>query len=384
MKRPKIFFSVGEQSGDLIAAGVVRAIGSDGDCFGVCGPKMLAAGCYPVDRMEVFQAFGVSEVIQKIPAITSRFSQLVAEIERQKPDVAVLVDAPGLHFQLAERLHGIGIPVVQLVAPKLWAWGAHRVKRLKRDFAKVLGILPFEQGFFTGHGVDYTYIGCPVVDRVDSVKSKISRDHDSFSWHAALPGSRFSEWKFFLPFFSQFLQFNKDRNTRWVVPVSENLDWGDLKSYFESSLAEIKNVPCDGPKFSINDLGFLSLGTCGPVDFVKGNSLEVMARSNACLVSSGTVALEAALLGKKTVVVYKLDGLSYQVAKSLVKISYVSLPNLALDRALLDEHLQEVEVEAVSESLFSSPMDNKGYKSLVECFKPMDYAKCRNEVFELI
>ncbi len=390
MKRPKVFFSVGEKSGDLIAAGVIRALGSEAICFGVCGPKMIEQGCTAVESMESFQAFGVSDVVQKIPKIVGRYSQLIAEIERIDPDVVVLVDAPGLHFQLAERLRGLNIPIVQLVAPKLWAWGASRVKRLRRDFAKVLGILPFERKFFEDHGVKYKYVGCPVVDRVGEVLQEIAlqekgrEEKNNAKWYAALPGSRLSEWSFFLPFFAKFLRENAARKTKWVIPVSDNLEWGYLQKKFSESLSALKGISDDQCKLGLDKHKFSVIASYGPVSFVKGDSLKVMALAEACLVSSGTVALESALLQKKTVVIYKLDDLTYRVAKALVQIPYVSLPNLALSRPLLDEHLQQLDVHSVSASLFSSPMDQKGYESLVECFTPMDYAKCRNEVLELV
>jgi len=392
MKRPKIFFSVGEQSGDLIASGLIREFGSTIKSFGVCGPSMVAAGCEKIDDMASFQAFGISEVISKIPKIAGRFSQLLAEVERIRPDVAVLVDAPGMHFQLAGRLKRLGIPVVQLVAPKLWAWGASRVLRLKNDFAKVLGILPFEKEFFQSRGVNYEYVGCPVVDRVQAAKGRVSMSaqehgshyqrHVAHQWHAALPGSRMSEWKFFIPFFVRLLQKNASKNIRWFVPVSENFSWDVLERTFKKSLQDLAAIDFDHTSFKPSC--FEQLACVGPVSFVKGHSLEVMAMAEACLVSSGTVALESALLQKKTVVVYKLDSFSYSIAKRLVNIPYVSLPNLALNKPLLDEHLQELSVEAVSDSLFAKPMDAEGYKSLVECFTPMDYAKCRKQVFELI
>ena len=104
MAKPKIFFSVGERSGDLIAASFMRELGERADTFGVCGPQMLLQGCRQVEDMARFQAFGVTEVIRKLPEIAGGFSQLISEVERIGPDVAVLVDAPGLHFQLAERL----------------------------------------------------------------------------------------------------------------------------------------------------------------------------------------------------------------------------------------------------------------------------------------
>jgi lipid-A-disaccharide synthase len=382
MDKPKIFFSVGERSGDLIAAGLIGELGDKADAYGVCGPQMLLQGCKQVEDMAKFQAFGVTEVIRKLPGIVGRFSQLISEVERIRPDVAVLVDGPGFHFQVAERLKNMQIPVVQLVAPKLWAWGASRVKRLNRDFAKVLGILPFEEEFFKSHGVPYQYIGCPVVDRVENVRTKLKGKTLS-GCYAALPGSRLSEWGFFLPFFQEFLQFNQSKNIRWIIPVAENLNWQKLQTKFKQSLDDIDKIECTAPAPELASLGLKELRRCGPVSFVQGSSLEVMSLAEACLVASGTVALESALLQKKTVVVYKVDNLTYRIAKSSVKIKYASLPNLALDRALLKEHLQHFSVEEVSRSLFDDPMDVQGYQSLVDCFGPMDYARCTKEVLEL-
>jgi lipid-A-disaccharide synthase len=161
----RIFVSAGEASGDLYASRVVEAIrlrNPDADFFGCAGARMQAAGVRAVVDSRSIAVVGIVEVVEHIPRIYGEFRKLKKAVVAGKPDVAVLTDAPDFNLRLAKFLRRQGVPVVYLIAPQAWAWREWRVRTLRRTVKHLLCIFPFEEEFFTRHGVPTTYIGHPL------------------------------------------------------------------------------------------------------------------------------------------------------------------------------------------------------------------------------
>src|SRR5580700_10131513 len=196
-----IMVSAGEASGDYHAAELVRELRRrwpECEFFGCAGPHMREAGVRAVIRSEDLSVVGIVEVIGHLPRIYAGFRKLIRAAAREKPDLAILTDSPDFHFPVARKLKRLGIPVVYLVAPQVWAWRKGRVKTMRRVIDRLLCIFPFEEAFFRAHNVSVAYIGHPLATRV---RPALSRD-EFFRKHnldagrpliGVLPGSRRSE-----------------------------------------------------------------------------------------------------------------------------------------------------------------------------------------------
>src|SRR5579885_2024081 len=207
MMRPKVLVSAGEASGDVYAALVVnelQRIWPRAEFFGCTGPRLRAAGVRTIVDASSLAVVGLVEVVGHIPRIYGEYRRLVEVAREQKPDVAILTDSPDFHLRVARRLRRMGIPVIYLVAPQVWAWRKRRLPRMRRDLAHLLCIFPFEERFFREAGLAATYIGHPLVDLV---RPSLGRD-EFFRKHgldagrpliAVLPGSRRGEAARHLP-----------------------------------------------------------------------------------------------------------------------------------------------------------------------------------------
>lgn len=326
-----IFISAGEFSGDLLAADLVPALGSafpGRDFFGVTGPAMAAASVQSVASISSFGVMGFAEVARKIGELAFLEKTIFAAVERLDPEFVVAVDFPGFHFRLAEHCRQLGIPVYQYVAPKLWAWGAGRISRLKSDFAGVLGILPFEREFFQQRGVRYQYVGSPHVDRM----ARVQVDRAMFGFPPRsegqkivllLPGSRIPEVAAIAPLLRRIALTLRASmpDVLFAVPVAGSLDPAFVEAQFAG-------LPC--------------------VKIVRGSSLELMAISDAAVVASGTATLECGLAELPMVVVYEMSALTHAIASKVVTVKHASLVNLLAGEGVVPEFIQDVDATEVA------------------------------------
>ena len=341
----RIFISAGEASGDLLAAKLVESmhsIDSTLEFFGLTGPSMEKAGVFSLLSIEHLAFMGFFEVLKKVPFILRLENKILSEISRVNPKVAILVDYPGLHFRLAPKIRALGVKVVQYVAPKVWAWGYPRVHLLRESFDMVLGVLPFEQNFFEVEQVNYTYVGSPHKERVDSITNarKFLDIEPSLPLVGLLPGSRKGEIDRIFPDMvhvaeEMHLQFPE---LLFLIPVAPGLSIeylsNLLKQSFSENLKELEPKPW-GKKI-------------GPFYLIKGKSLEVMSASNMAIVASGTATLECGLLQTPMVVMYKMSQLTYLLAKRKVELNYFSLINLMLSDSLVPEYIQEYKIADIA------------------------------------
>ena len=320
-----ILVSAGEASGDMYAAGLVRELQRrhpQAAFFGCAGPELRAAGVEAVVRSESLSVVGLVEVIHHIPRIYGEFRKLKAAARRRKPDLAILADSPDFHLRLAAYLKKLGIPVLYLVAPQVWAWRKGRIRTIRRNVDRLACIFPFEEKFFRNHQVPADYIGHPLTRAVKTSLSKsdfcekfgIPRDRRLI---ALLPGSRAGEI------------------ARHLSPLAEAVDL--LRR--EEDVAFVLATPSGfsakfGNAFFKDRLGDL------PIQVVEGWTRDVIGHAEIALAASGTVTIETAILGTPMVTFYKVSGLSWALGRALVDVPFLSMVNLVAGRRVIVELIQ--------------------------------------------
>ncbi len=316
-----ILVSAGEASGDYYAAQLVEELRRRWPAcgfFGCAGPRLRAAGVEPVIRSEDLAVVGLVEVLAHLPRIWRKFRELVAAAELRRPDLAILTDAPDFHFRVAKRLKRRGIPVVYLVAPQVWAWRKGRVKTMRRIIARLLCIFPFEEAFFREHHVPVTYIGHPLASRV---RPQLARE-EFFRKHnipldrplvAVLPGSRRGEALRHVPELVRAAEIlSKDRNLSFILAASPACG------------AALFDGPLRG----------------SGIRAIEGEAWDTMAHCDVALSASGTVTVEAALLGAPMVTFYRVTGVSWAIGRMLVDVPFYSMVNLIAGQRVVPELMQ--------------------------------------------
>ena len=319
---PRILVSAGEASGDLYASLVVeelaRAIPGC-EFFGCTGPRLRAAGVRTVVDAASLAVVGLIEVVSHIPRIYGEYRRLLAAAAESRPDLAILTDSPDFHLRVARQLHRRGIPVVYLVAPQAWAWRKGRVKEMRRTIRRLLCIFPFEEAFFAGEGVAATYIGHPLAGLVGPSLSReeFFRKHRLAAERplvSVLPGSRRGEAARHLPALVDAVErLYREQAVNLILPASATAGAG----FFEQRLGRT------------------------PIRVIEGESWDAMAHSDLALAASGTVTVEAALLGTPMVTFYKVTGTSWLAGKFLVNVPFYSMVNLIAGRAVVPELMQD-------------------------------------------
>ncbi len=314
----------GEASGDQHAADVVAALKRlrpDLRFFGMGGPKLEAQGVELVHGAHEISVMGIVEVIPKVPRIWQVLGDLERAAKARRPAVALLVDVPDFNLRLAKRLKALGVPIAYYVAPMAWAWRESRTKTIAARVDRLLCILPFEEQFFRERGVAATYVGNPVVEQLPPQASAASfRRELGLALEgpvlAVLPGSRRSEIsRLGATLAAAAARVVAERpGTRVVVPVAPGLPRDFVAA------------------------AFLAAGV-NPV-LIDGRAPQVVGASDVALVASGTATLEAGLMGRPLVAVYRVNGLSYAIGKLLVRIPFFCLVNLLAGKKVVPELLQ--------------------------------------------
>ena len=318
---PKIMLVAGEVSGDIHAANLVsdmRILMPGLQVSAVCGERLRAAGVNCLASTEELAHMGLVEVIRELPRIRALMNRLVAHADRNRPDLAVLVDSPDFNLRLARRLKKIGIPVVLYVSPQLWAWRKGRVRQVRRLAREVLCILPFETDFYGRHQVPARYVGHPLVD--DLQREGIlggSVDHKPGRL-ALMPGSREMEVRALLPAMIGALRLMPGEVVDDAVLIEAPGISGAVDSVLGTTEADTRLRRVSG----------------------KSRRRE-LAGSDLALTASGTATLECALLDVPMIVGYRLKPLSWWLAKLLVNVPHVALVNLILEDRAVPEVLQD-------------------------------------------
>ena len=318
----KILISAGEASGDLYASLAVeelRRLWPEAEFFGCTGPRLRAAGVRTVVDASSLAVVGLLEVVRHIPRIYGEYRKLLAEARTQRPDLAILTDSPDFHLRVARRLANAGIPVVYLVAPQAWAWRKGRIKTIRDAVRTLLCIFPFEEEFFRREGVNARYIGHPLAGlvRPSLTKDEFFKKHRLAAGRpliTVLPGSRRGEAARHLPALLDAAdRLYREQAINLVLPAS----------------------PTIGVDFFRNRL------SGSPIQAIEGESWDAMAHADVALAASGTVTVEAALLGTPMVTFYRVTQASWMIGKLLVNVPFYSMVNLIAGRALAPELMQD-------------------------------------------
>jgi lipid-A-disaccharide synthase len=317
-KHKNIWISAGEMSGDMHAANLIRALKTQDcgiTCSGVGGPDMRSTGFNALFRVEDLSVMGITEVLGHLPRILSMLRSIRRTLRQMRPDAVVLVDAPSFNFRIARYARELGIPVFYYISPKIWAWRTGRIRFIRSHVHKVISILPFEVDFYRSHGMEIEYVGNPLVDMVnwDEIDAMTPLPQRI----GLLPGSRKKEITSLMPQFAVAAEIMHRRlpGLEFHCVRAPGITEDALRRLWQTDVPLHMHAP--------------------------DNRYSFMRSCNMLIAASGTVTLESALLGTPTLVTYKVSPLSFAVGKRLVRVPYVSLPNLVMQREVFPELLQE-------------------------------------------
>jgi lipid-A-disaccharide synthase len=312
----KYYIIAGEASGDLHGSNLIKEIKTLDPTASIKawgGDLMQQAGASLVKHYRDLAFMGFWEVIKNLPTILQNIRFCKQDIEAWQPDVLVLVDYPGFNLRIAEWAKKNGFKVVYYIAPQVWAWKENRVKKMKVCIDKMFCILPFEKDYFKNKwNWDVTYVGHPLLPVIASFKSINPLVTENKKVIALLPGSRKQEIIKMLP-----------------VMLS-------VTPHFPNYTFMVAQAPGqDAPFYNRFLMGYAN------VTLIKNSTYDLLSIADAALVTSGTATLETALFKVPEVVCYKTSKFSYQIAKWLVKIKFISLVNLIMDKEIVQEIIQE-------------------------------------------
>lgn len=317
----KLYVIAGEASGDLHGANLMKALkyqNSEVDFKFWGGDLMSEVAGVPSKHIRDLAFMGFVEVIMNLRTILKNIKFCKEDILAYKPDALVLIDYPGFNLRIAEWAKENGIKVFYYISPQVWAWKQNRVHKIKRFVDKMFVILPFEKDFYKKFDFDVEYVGHPLLDAIEQYKVENNSAHFRSKNNlsnkpiiALLPGSRKQEIKKKLPIMLEAIK-NKD-DYQFLIAGAPSLN----KDFYEQFL------------------------TNESIQLIQNKTYDLLNNSEAALVTSGTATLETALFRIPQVVCYKGSYLSYHIAKRLIKIDYISLVNLIMDREVVKELIQD-------------------------------------------
>jgi len=317
----RYFIIAGEQSGDLHGSNLIRGLfeaDKDAEIFCWGGDLMESAGATLLEHYRKMAFMGFVSVVKNLGEISRNLSQCKQQISEYKPDVIILIDYPGFNFRVAKFAKEAGFRTFYYISPKLWAWNEGRVKWVKKYIDRMYIIFPFEVDFYKRHNINVEYHGNPLVDETEKrfasfpAKEEICKNLglDDKPVIAFLAGSRKHEIEHMLP---------------------EMISVVHLLPEYQFVLAGVKNIP---------DELYLKIIGNEPVKVVKDKTYEILYMSQAAFVTSGTATLEAALIGTPQVVCFKGDFISMLIAWIVIRVKYISLVNLIMEKEVVKELIQ--------------------------------------------
>lgn len=346
----KYYIIAGEASGDLHASNLIAALkkqDKDAEIRAWGGDLMEAQGANLVKHYRDLAFMGFIEVLFNLKTILKNIKFCKSDILAWKPDVLILIDYPGFNLRIAEFAHKNGIKVAYYISPQIWAWKKSRVHAIKKHVDKMMVILPFEKDFYAKYDFQVEFVGHPLLDALPSEVNNeaLFRKENNLSDKpiiALLPGSRKQE-------ISKMLQIMLDiiddfPDYQFVIAGAPSMD----NAFYQDI---IKNQA---------------------IGFVNNKTQQLLLISDAALVTSGTATLETALLGIPEVVCYKANAVSYQIAKRIVDIKYISLVNLIMDKEIVKELIQDdLNAKSLKKELYKILYDSETRKEMLHNFNKL-------------
>jgi lipid-A-disaccharide synthase len=334
----RIGIVVGETSGDLLAADLCKELKRRQIPFsvsGIAGPELQQQGVRSLFPMERLSVMGLGEILKQLPQLLRCRREITEYFIAHPPDVFIGVDAPEFNLDLEKKLKKHGIRTLHYVSPSVWAWRRWRLKKIVKAVDLMLCLFPFEKCFYEEHDIPVQFVGHPSADEIPyTIDSLAARKTlglpESSAIIAILPGSRRNEINYLGELFLKTAQRCYQQNPKLVFVVAM------VNQEREQQFLQLT-------KQITPDL---------PLQLVRGQSRQVMAAANVVLLASGTATLEAMLLKKPMVVAYRMSKLSYWMAKLLIKVDYIALPNLLAKKLMVPEFIQEkANVDNLSQAL---------------------------------
>lgn len=351
----RVLIVAGEASGDQYGAELLRevkALSPDTLFFGVGGSKMREAGLLALVKSEEITVVGLVEVLKHLKTIKGALDLLKESMRELSPDLIILIDFPDFNFRVADaavkiKRGGGKTPIFYYISPQVWAWRRGRVKTIAKFVDKMVVIFPFEVDIYKEAGVDAEFLGHPLMDVVARVEGKLNRGETANKGGkpsvALLPGSRRSEIERHLAHLLGASEIIKREypDASFTIPLAPTLEMEDVAHYLE-------DTPLD-------------------VAVVKDSFHSVVRGADIAIVSSGTATIETALMGTPMVVVYRLNQLTYMIARLLVKVDYIAMVNLVAKKRVVPELIQsDVNAENIARHALAILSDDAVMKEMKE------------------
>ena len=351
----KILISAGEASGDLHAGAVARAVKQldpAAEIFGMGGDCLRDAGGEVLFDIKDHSVMGFVEVLRKLPDIWKLRSAFIELMDRRRPDVLLTIDYPGFNMRLAKLAKERGIKVVSFIAPSAWAWRPSRAAGVVKVVDKIASIFPFEYDLYKSYGADIEFVGHPLVDTVKPTLPKAEAEaltgkRQGHPLVLLMPGSRVMEIQRLLPDMLAAAKILKQKrpDIDFAMPRAVTIDRDMLETPIQEAGLEIR--------------------------LTEGHNYDVMSSADFAIATSGTVTLEAALCGLGCEILYKSSPLSFWIAKRVVEIPHIGLPNIVAGRLIEPELLQD---DCTPEKIASTAM---------ELLEPERYAQLQRDLQEV-
>lgn len=323
--KKSILIVAGEVSGDLHAAKVVEAVQArspDTVFWGLGGDDMRAAGVDLLQHTDQMSVMGIAEVLKHYRFLKSVFNQVLDEVDRRKPDAALLVDYPGFNLRLAAELKKRGVKVYYYICPKVWAWNKKRIPKMARIIDRLMVVFPFEVELFKETGLQVDFVGNPLVAQINAFFATPPQD---LAWGssrriALLPGSRKQEILRILPA---------------ILAAAKQLEaeFPDVSFMIASPNERIEAL--------VNEQINQYAERPSRLAVVCGHARELMRQADAAIVTSGTATLETALIGTPQIIVYKTSAATYWFARTVLTIRHIGLVNIVAKRTVCPELIQQ-------------------------------------------
>lgn len=325
-KEVQFMVSAGEASGDLYAAGVVEHLSQtfpDAEFYGCAGPRLKKAGVKAVIDSASLAVVGLAEVVGHLPRIYGEYRKLIRFAREHPPQAAILTDSPDFHLRVARQLKRFQVPVYYLVAPQVWAWRQRRVNLIRKIVDKLFCLFPFEEAWFRERGVDASYIGHPLANMVRTTVSRAEffaryRLDVGKRLVTLLPGSRAGEVRRHLPvLLDAVAKLRRDFELSFILATPGGFGTETGLQTFREPLEALS------------------------IKVVENQTWDAIGYADLALAASGTVTVEAAVLGTPMVTFYKVSPLTWLAGRRLVKVPFLSMVNLVADRKVVPELIQD-------------------------------------------